>query len=305
MIKIPARKERLEVAKEAHSQAVVNYVKEKDGIYQKQLYDNISRLMPQVEPFEILVQKNDWCWLSNFILADVKMLTSFVQCKNLLQFNEFKDMYSSKFSNGATTYLDKQTHYNAYCLCKNLGIEICPYCDDEYLDILMDQSKRTIRTLEIDHFYSKSDYPALAMCFFNLIPCGQNCNGMKGTEIIGMNPYETNIEECTWLYPDFPVGINMEKVSVSDCEIKFHPKQGMDKNVDVFRLEERYKKHKGVAHKYIRNLQFYTDEKIDELIRMGFFESKDEVYRDLFDIPLPEDDTQHPLSKLRRDIVGK
>ena len=60
-------------------------------------------------------------------------------------------------------------------------------------------------------FFAKSTYPALAMCFYNLVPSGQNCNGLKLDRGCGMNPYEKDIEEMTWLFPDIPIGISMEK----------------------------------------------------------------------------------------------
>lgn len=305
MIQIPIEESRLEPAKKAHANAVVNYVKSKDNTYQQQLYDNIIKIMPQHSDFKTLKQVDDWEWLSDFILANVATLKSIVTNKDLLQFEEFKTIYSSKFCNGAAVYVDDQMKYNAYTLCENLKITVCPYCDEEYLDILKSDGKKTLRTLEIDHFYPKSEYPALAMCFFNLVPSGQNCNGIKKKELLGMNPYECNIEACTHLYPDFPVGINMEKITVSDCTIKFHARHGMVQNVAKLKLEERYERHKGIAHKYITNLQFYSDEKIEELVKMGIFASKETAYRDLFDIPLSEDTDQKLLTKLRGDIVGK
>ena len=305
MIQIPIEQSRLEPAKTAHANAVVNYVKSKDSIYQQQLYGNIAKIMPQYADFKTLKQADNWRWLSNFILVDVATLNTFVANKGMLQFEEFKTIYSSKFCNGATVYVDKQAKYNAYTLCENLKITVGPYCDEEYLDILKSDGKKTLRTLEIDHFYPKSEYPALAMCFFNLVPSGQNCNGIKKEELLGMNPYESNIETCTHLYPDFPIGMNMEKIAVSDCVIKFHPRCGMIQNVNKLRLEERYERHKGIAHKYITNSQFYSDEKIEELVKMGIFESKETAYRDLFDIPLPEDTDQKLFTKLRHDVVGR
>lgn len=305
MIHIPIDQSKLEQAKTAHANAVVNYIKSKDNTYQKQLYDNIAKIMPQHDDYSTLKQDNNWKWLSDFILVDVATLNSLVANEDLLQFEEFKAIYSSKFCNGATVYVDDQAKYNAYTLCENLKITVCPYCDEEYLDILQRDGEKTIRTLEIDHFYPKSKYPALAMCFYNLVPSGQNCNGIKKEDLLDMNPYESDIEACTYLYPDLPIGINMEKIGVSDCVIRFHPRRGMVQNVNKLRLEERYERHKGIAHKYITNIQFYTDEKIEELVRMGVFASKETAYRDLFDVPLPEDTDQKLLTKLRRDIVGK
>ena len=56
--------------------------------------------------------------------------------------------------------------------------------------------------------------------------------------------------------------------------------------VNELRLEERYAKHKDIAHKYLTNIQFYPDEKIEELIKMGVFKSKEHANNLLFDIPL-------------------
>lgn len=305
MIHIPVDQCRLAPAKEVHASAVINYVKSKHHSYQETLFDHINQIMPQAKSLVEYQKNDDWRWLRDFILADVAVLASFTAQKALLQFKEFKEMYSSKFCNGATVYVDSKTKYNAYAFCENLNVTVCPYCDEEYLDILKADDKKAVRTIEIDHFYPKSEYPALVMCFYNLVPSGQNCNGIKRAALLGMNPYEVDIEDHTHLYPDFPVGINMDKLSVSDCVIKFHPTHRMIQNVDKLRLEERYERHKGVAHKYITNLQFYTDEKIDELVRMGFLSSKEAAYRDLFDVPLPEDSEKPLLTKLRKDIVEK
>ncbi len=306
MIQIPFDQAKLEPAKAAHVAALINYVKSKKATYQQQLYDHVAQVMPNSSDFQSLKAKDDWAWLSDFILADVSTLRSWVSnSAALLQFDEFKKIYTGKFCNGASVYVDASTQYNAYAYLKNLNITVCPYCDEEYLDILEREGEKTKRTLEIDHFFPKSAYAALAMCFFNLVPSGQNCNGLKLETLLGMNPYETNVEACTHLYPDFPIGMNMEKVAVADCTIKFHPTQGMVENVDKLRLEERYARHKGTAHKYITNVQQYSEEKIAELVKMGVFTSKEAAYRNLFDIPLPEDPDQKLLTKLRRDIVGK
>ena len=41
------------------------------------------------------------------------------------------------------------------CLLKNLGVTICPYCDEEYLDVVENGNGGKLRTLEIDHFFPK------------------------------------------------------------------------------------------------------------------------------------------------------
>ena len=132
-----------------------------------------------------------------------------------------------------------------------------------------------------------------------------NCNGMKREELLGMNPYEEGIEGCTWLYPDLPVGVNMEKVPAADCTIHFHPKAGMEKNVKALHLEERYERHKATAHKYLLLRQQYDDAKVEEMVKMGMFPTKDFAYRVLYGEPLDEEAEEGILRKLRRDIAGR
>ena len=48
--------------------------------------------------FEDMSARDDWSWLSDFILADVKTLKQMIGRPELLQFDEFKRMYSDYFS---------------------------------------------------------------------------------------------------------------------------------------------------------------------------------------------------------------
>mgnify|MGYP003170099199 FL=1 len=305
MIKIPEKEGRLSAAKAAHIEAVIVFVKRKTERYRRDLFANISRVMTVSGTFEDMSSRDDWSWISDFILADVKTLKQMIGRPELLQFNEFKRMYSDYFSAGSDKYVDASTKYNAYTFIENLGVTICPYCDEEYLDVVENGNGGKLRTLEIDHFFPKGKYPALAMCFYNLVPSGQNCNGMKREELLGMNPYEEGIEGCTWLYPDLPVGVNMEKVPAADCTIHFHPKAGMEKNVKALHLEERYERHKATAHKYLLLRQQYDDAKVEEMVKMGMFPTKDFAYRVLYGEPLDEEAEEGILRKLRRDIAGR
>ena len=88
---------------------------------------------------------------------------------------------------------------------------------------------------------------------------------------------------------DRPVGVNMEKVPAADCTIHFHPKAGMEKNVKALHLEERYERHKATAHKYLLLRQQYDDAKVEEMVKMGMFPTKDFAYRVLYGEPLDEE----------------
>ena len=202
-------------------------------------------------------------------------------------------------------FVDTAGTYNAYRLIEKMGIHVCPYCDDEYMDTVEVDGKKK-RTSEIDHFFpeGKTKYPALAMCFYNLVLSGQNCNGLKKQELLGVSPYESDIENQTYLYPDLPVGVNMEVVNPKDCKVKLHAKRGMAKNEEVLGLTDRYAHRYREAYMLLKRKQQCPDDKIDELIRMGLYPSK-EAFMETFFGPAYEDGKLKMIhQKMKHDIIG-
>ena len=78
MIKIPEKEGRLSAAKAAHIEAVIAFVKRKTEGYRRDLFANISRVMLVSGTFEDMSARDDWSWLSDFILADVKTLKQMI-----------------------------------------------------------------------------------------------------------------------------------------------------------------------------------------------------------------------------------
>lgn len=239
--------------------------------------------------------------IQDFLMADIKTMHNWVlNCSDDLQITEFKRIYSQYFSNGVSNYV--YDDYNAYKFLELIDIAVCPYCDDERLDIVTIEDKEK-RTSEIDHFYPKTKYPALAMCFYNLVPSGQICNSFKLQQIIRANPYDERIEEKTFLYPDIPLGISLESVSPADCKIQFHPQGEMKSNVELLGLEERYKSYAPEAHRLLLNLQRYNDEKIQELIRMGLG-TREDIISTVFGPQDPEEKKHTLRQKMLKDLTG-
>ncbi|MFR5245703.1 MAG: hypothetical protein ACLTFJ_12995 [Clostridium sp.] len=79
----------------------------------------------------------------------------------------------------------------------------------------------------------------------------------------------------------------------------------MEKNVKALHLEERYERHKATAHKYLLLRQQYDDAKVEEMVKIGMFPTKDFAYRVLYGEPLDEEAEEGILRKLRRDIAGR
>ena len=236
-----------------------------------------------------------------FLSAGVEKMRIWVKnSPDKLKFTQFKEIYQDYFSNGTGKFVDG--NYNAYQFLKNVGVTVFPYCDDEYIDIIR-IADRTKRTSEIDHFFSKSLYPALAMCIYNLVPSGQVCNGIKLADDIGANPYETDIDSWSRLYPDIPIGVALESMEPNDCIVRFHPKHGMVQNAEKLGLEDRYKRHVPEAYRLLKNLQFFTDEKISELERMGVGD-REYILSFAFGPQDPEEKKHSLRQKMLKDLTG-
>lgn len=90
MIKIPEKEGRLSAAKAAHIEAVIAFVKRKTEGYRRDLFANISRVMLVSGTFEDMSARDDWSWLSDFILADVKTLKQMIG-RPSAQFDELRE----------------------------------------------------------------------------------------------------------------------------------------------------------------------------------------------------------------------
>ena len=295
----------IEELESLHYDAVEDYVKGLSGADQDRIYGCVI-LLSGFENFPKKRTAADYSWLRCFILADISKLRNWVttQADELL-FMDFHELYGKRFSNGLENFVDTAGTYNAYKLIEKMGIHVCPYCDDEYMDTVEVDGKKK-RTSEIDHFFpeGKTKYPALAMCFYNLVLSGQNCNGLKKQELLGVSPYESDIENQTCLYPDLPVGVNMEVVNPKDCKVKLHAKRGMAKNEKVLGLADRYAHRYREAYMLLKRKQQCPDDKIDELIRMGLYPSKEAFMETFFGPAYEEGKLKEIHQKMKHDIIG-
>lgn len=82
---------------------------------------------------------------------------------------------------------------------KNLEIRICPYCGRAYIYRVVKKGKDGDVSVkpQLDHFLPKSDYPFLAMNFFNLIPCCMQCNLAPCK--VNNDPLDNNKQQVTYL----------------------------------------------------------------------------------------------------------
>lgn len=297
--------ENIEVVKQCHFSAVVDRLKTFSKNEVKDLFDKVSLLLPSSKSFDEYYNNNDYSWLEGFILADINKMRQWKEHEpEHLSFITFRDLYNNYFSKSSNVYLDIANTYNAYEFLKLMSLRVCPYCDSEYISEFTRNDGSNRRISEIDHFFSKSDYPALAMCFYNLIPSGMGCNHLKNRSDISASPYDENIESLTHILHDLPMGINFQKVSTDDFGLKLNAKGNMVSNDNVLALEIRYQNYKDEALLWLQRKQIYTSEKISEMIKIGIFPDEQTALESLFG-PLSDDKRKNMLhQKMKYDLIG-
>ncbi len=293
--------ENIEKLKQVHYDAVKSYVCE---IMTPKLRYSLYKAIRTLPDFAGIAFE-DITWLKKFILADVFTLrtwaTNYSTC---LQFNYMQQLYLNRFSNGTSHFVDKAKSYNAYTLFDLMDYHVCPYCEHEYIEVVEIYGKKR-RTIEFDHFYpkGKDEYPGLAMCFFNLIPCCKQCNNLKLVNSISASPYEDDIETLTHLHPDLPVGILIENVSVDECKIKLHAKGRMVRNDEALALQQRYSTISHEVHQLLYNHQNYPEDKLDELVRLGVG-TKENLKYSLFGNSRAIAKGKELHTKMKEDLIG-
>lgn len=204
---------------------------------------------------------------------------------------------------------------HAYSFVSALNLKTCPYCNRNYT-FVVDSENGKLRP-EIDHFYPKSEYPYLAMSFYNLIPSCQVCNHTKGEKLIDKNPYTitdkdfkftwtprntdfTIIESQEAKYQSQEEGINSQKYQYDSFDIDFTSEK--NENIKVLKLEELYKQHKDIVLELLIKRMCYPESYIESLTKFNF--SKDEIYRYIIGNYVKDKDLhKRPLSKLTKDIA--
>lgn len=225
-------------------------------------------------------------------------------------------------------YTDLSNEY-AYKLFKKMNIRTCPYCNRQYtFTIKPDKKSDFVTRPEMDHFYDKSDYPLLALCFYNLVPSCHECNHGKGIKAASINPYfrgfKTKFAICSKdlepdkLYEtvtpmtassigsiknkeDFRIGLTKPIDDVSDGEVAAEME-----NVKTFGLVKSYNEHRDYVMELISKATMYNDGVCVDLVEsfQGLNHNAQDVYDFVWGSYLEEaEQINRPLSKLTKDIL--
>jgi len=205
-------------------------------------------------------------------------------------------------------FTNKTKRYSAYHLAEALDINTCTYCNRNYTTTVFTDKKegKTTRP-QFDHYFSKKDYPLLALSFFNLIPCCSICNLIKGRKQMRLckhlHPYIDNSEKEF----KFSYRLSTENKAGLKMKIKSAKYSKAENTIEDLKLEVVYNSNISELDDLIKLRRYFSDRYLsilgDNLLK-GIDISKEEMYRIVFGAEYkPEKFLQRPFSKFKKDIL--
>ncbi|MFF2589643.1 hypothetical protein ACFVSS_17460 [Peribacillus butanolivorans] len=204
----------------------------------------------------------------------------------------------------------------AYELLNKISIQVCPYCNRQYITTLYTERQKT--RAQLDHFFDKATYPYLAISLYNLVPSCAVCNSsLKGQKKFFVNthihPYIDSFGDNYRFTFDLADNIESLITKTGKINIRFRSdtkdpnfERKAKNNIKVFLLEQLYNEHSTIVKETLQKHIWYSDEYAGSLLKSypGVFNNKDEVLRMVFNSELEEGDFNHrPFSKLITDIA--
>jgi hypothetical protein len=217
--------------------------------------------------------------------------------------------------------------WGAYRLTQKLHVEVCPYCNRQFISTYYHKGGKTRPAL--DHFWSKTKYPYLSVSFYNLIPCCTTCNSsFKGQIDFSLDSHLHPYVEGFGRRMKFRTGIILRrdarggiistdvdtlvgKNSNFKVELKYMKgsqrfKTLAEENIKVFKLEALYGNHIDYINELVQKAQIYSNSYIEDLFRnyRPLFYSRQDVIRMLLGAYVEEEEQgKRVLSKFIADIA--
>ncbi|APF24211.1 HNH endonuclease family protein [Clostridium butyricum] len=183
-----------------------------------------------------------------------------------------------------------------------LGVTVCPYCNRNYIN-----SNKNTTNCQFDHFINKSNYPILAVSFYNLVPVCPSCNHIKSDKDFSYSPYDddaTTDQMLTFSY--LITGVNyLSDSSKLKIVLNRYRNEKLKDNIELLDLDNLYQIHSDIVQELIKKKEIYVDEYIDHLGNKfkKLFKSTEEVERLVTGVYTSQDDYgKRPLSKMITDI---
>lgn len=173
-------------------------------------------------------------------------------------------------------FVKEKEEWYAYTLTQQLEVNVCPYCNRNYIHTSINDRGKT--RAELDHFYPKSKYPFLSISLYNLIPSCHVCNSnlKKARDFYldkHLHPYENNyLNDFRFEIVYLDDSINSVVPNMENFSIELVPltKEGdrielISNSNQTFQIDQLHNFHKDIAQELLVRSIHYNKTKIVEL----------------------------------------
>ncbi|AZA93617.1 Uncharacterised protein [Chryseobacterium nakagawai] len=211
--------------------------------YLQELYGNFEKIV-LANTFEI---QNFKIVFDSIISVKLMKTTTYKEFRNELNRRlGYKDLRDNFYSE----YFEK------------IGIKTCVYCSSQYALTVRTVNGKKCAKFQVDHYYSKSDYPCFSISFYNLYPVCGPCNNSKSTNTTNFNLYSDDFNE----YKSSKFKFELDKKSLlkyrvnginSELKLKFKEPLGSNFN-SLFAIEGIYETQKDIAEELVLKSIIYN-----------------------------------------------
>lgn len=261
-------------------------------------------------------------WITNSSKKSISKLEKLFQRLNIPEYSKYlphKIFNYDQFTKG-----DK--NWGRHQLLNMLGIEVCPYCQRNYITNYETNDGLKKTTADLDHFYPKSLFPFLALSLYNFIPSCQVCNSrfkldkkVYKKKLLVIYPYSESFEEYNVKFQvsseeiinnllnesfDFYVRFNIPHI----LEIK--KRDRVLSSINMFGLDLVYKKsHNNYIRNMLKNIEYYPDTHIKDICKVLNGDQKRIYINKVKELALKpylfKHENNEPLGKLTKDILNQ
>ncbi len=205
--------------------------------------------------------------------------------------------------------------YGSVYLANKLDIFTCPYCNENFIYYFnYKEGASTIRrTFDWDHIYSQTNYPFLAVSFFNLVPCCKLCNQLKlDKNFEYFNPHIDVDINAVYSFHLNPIGAGFitdnKQIQLQIIYKKVNFKNEVKLTADTVGLLSRMQCHKELIKDVLNKQRIYPNPYLQYVAgqmaplnpKIGPYELKRTLYGTHFNY---QDYFKRPFSKLTDDVL--
>lgn len=216
-------------------------------------------------------------------------------CKNKSGINDLYIEIYNAFESVAKAQKNKT--FMRVRMVREAGFTVCPYCNRDYINCRAD----TVSGAQLDHFFSRSEYPVFAVSLYNLVPVCGNCNRVKSdrnTEFA--SPFDETIDwENDVRFTYHHGGLGQIKIRILSSN------EAVRHNISAMRIEKAYQIHDLEILEIEDRRQAYSESQKQEIreVLKKIKITDDEIKRIIFGPKItPGEMKKKPLGKMISDI---